>query len=72
MKNGKPKIESGIPIPASKEGELKAMMKKMKVGDSFLHPIGKRTNLPQTAKRAGVKLVTRTVDPEHVRVWRVK
>lgn len=73
MKNGKLKLEKGISIPEyGRRSELMTTMESMKVGDSFLYPLGKRTGLPTMANRAKIKIVTRTVDAEHVRVWRVE
>lgn len=76
MKNGHSsgvKIEKGIPIPQSTRGSVLAeALRKLKPQESFLWPISKRSGLSQSAKYIGIKIITRTVDEEHVRVWRVK
>jgi hypothetical protein len=77
MKNGKDviKIEKGVPLPetrwATKQPLVLAMM-KMKDGDSFLYPISKRPYVSYAARKAGIVVSTRTIDPANIRVWRVK
>ncbi len=74
MNNGTLKIEKGIPIPdvRGKTGKVVAMMKSMKVGESFLFPISKRNSIPSYARQAKVEVTTRAVDDDHIRVWRMK
>lgn len=76
-------IESGVKIPAvGKSGKfvnpIKATMKLLQIGDSFLLPPGRH---PQTAYttarklRRGVRVMVRTVLVEgvkRIRVWRTK
>lgn len=68
------KVESGIPMPSRSTGKypLKVMIK----GDSFFIPADVTTNYLQanlfsSAKRAGIKISTRSVDGG-LRVWRVE
>lgn len=74
MKNGVLKLEKGIPIPDHQvaRSETGKLMRAMKLGESFLFPIGKRAVLSSHAKLAKIKIITRTVDAKHVRVWRTK
>lgn len=72
--NGALKIESGIAMPEG-TGQFSKMLKamrEMKVGESFLLPIGKRNGIFRAAKDAGIKVSSRGVDDEHVRVWRTE
>ena len=65
-------IESGIPIPDKRIGQLKQALKGMKVGDSFILPKARRSSISSNAARYGVKVVTRLVDNGlNVRTWRV-
>ena len=66
-------IDSGIPAPALRPRAtgLTNVMRQLKVGDSFLVPKSSRSNIGQTAMRCGVKVVTRSVDNDMIRVWRV-
>lgn len=67
------KIEKGIPIPGKKEtSKWKALLLKMKPGDSVLLKKSLATTLFTSAKRYGVKVTTRKVTKMKVRVWRVK
>lgn len=63
------KIESGVPVERQLTGFSKKL-KTMKVGQSFLLPKKKRWNLSLYAGRAGVQVMSRTVNKTHVRVWR--
>lgn len=70
-------VDSGIPltkshqIPDSEVGRLRRVMSAMTCGDSFLykgHP-----HSPYCAARGvGIKITTRKVSGEGVRVWRVQ
>jgi len=74
MKNGKIKIESGIPMPKTRHRskELVTMMLSMKVGDSFLYPLAQRSNLGAYGRNLKMKFSSRAVDEEHCRVWRIE
>ena len=68
-------IEKGIEIPAKHErvAGLGKTLKNMEVGDSFLYPLNKRTSVPGMAlKHKPKRFVTRKVDENHIRVWRVE
>jgi hypothetical protein len=69
------KVEKGIPLPDRTWAEKKPLigvLEKMKDGDSFLYPLIKRSELSYCARKAGVVISTRTVDPLTIRVWRIK
>lgn len=61
------KIESGIPIP----GLLLPKVKQMKIGDSFVLPIKRRTYPGCLAVRLGIKFTTRKISKTEIRVWRI-
>lgn len=72
-------IEKKVPIPPRKSGrprESKYPLVKLRIGDSFLVPVGQFTR-PQyvvtmvhaLAKKIGIKVSTRS-GAEGVRVWR--
>lgn len=66
------KIEKGVPIPLRGGGE-KFPLDEMEIGDSFLIPIKTRMRLQYyTKKLSNKKFVTKTVDKENVRCWRVE
>ena len=68
-------IEKGIEIPASREriAGLGKTLKNMKVGESFLYPLNKRTSVLSVAFRNKPrKFITRKVGDNHIRVWRVE
>ena len=68
-------IEKGIEIPSSRErvAGLGKTLKNMKVGESFLYPLNKRTSvLGVVLRHRPRKFVTRKVDENHIRVWRVE
>jgi hypothetical protein len=64
------KIEKGVPLPTVNTG-LTATIRILEIGDSFLIPLSAtaRSNVAVTAKRIGVKVVTRK-DGDNIRVWR--
>jgi len=73
--NGELKLEHGIEIPTHAReitSKVRLLMVKMKVGDSYLYPRARRTSLAQVAKLAKIRIATRSVDDNHVRVWRIK
>jgi hypothetical protein len=67
------KVESGFPVPKKRlsKPDLVNTFQGMAEGQSFLYPRNDRNALSTYAKRAGVKITTRTESEEHVRVWRV-
>lgn len=67
------KIERGIPITrCSIDGELVNLLRKMKPGDSFVIAKTRRGSVTVAARRNDMRVVTRSVDDETVRCWRVQ
>lgn len=68
------KIEHGIPMQKARGSKITEALSQMKVGDSFLYPEDKRTNIAGNAKRLNMKMVSRKTGAGDgmVRVWRVK
>ena len=67
------KIEHGIPIPGGRgQSEFNDLMVKLNVGDSFVAPRNKRSVIVNVAWRLNIKVLTRKVDDENMRVWRVE
>lgn len=67
------KIEHGIPMPlCSADGHVIKALRQMKVGDSFVYPRNHQASISGIGQRAGVKLVTRKLNDDTIRVWRVK
>jgi len=67
------KIEHGIPITkCSASGIYVHELRKMKPGDSFIVDGSKRSNAMLAAARIGISVVSRKVDKNTVRIWRVK
>lgn len=66
------KIESGIPIPDgnSRQRPYPSAMCQMNVGDSFTAPRTLQVQMPAYAKTAKVKIKTRKIDDQTIRVWR--
>lgn len=67
-------IEKGIPVPSPAGGKhgLRAILADMEVGDSFLWPKVKRSGLFSYFRlEFEKKFISRAVDEENVRVWRV-
>jgi hypothetical protein len=70
---GKIKIEKGIPLPRKFDLEgITDAMKTMAIGDSFVVPLGSRTNMKGYAIRLGIKITTRKINEKEVRVWRTQ
>jgi hypothetical protein len=65
-------IEKNIPItPRLKvASELGTAIRSLEVGDSFLIGKKKLSSVSGIAKWAGIKIASRVVDKEQVRVWR--
>ena len=68
-------IEHGIPIPPRKthesESGMSATLRKMGIGDSVVLP---KTKLPTWRKRAkdiGIRLATRTISADSMRIWKL-
>jgi hypothetical protein len=67
------KIDNGVPIPKDRMRGISDVIKRLKVGDSFLFPAVKRSGLYSIGKRFNITLAIRLVDDETmVRVWRIK
>lgn len=65
-------IEDNVPIPSDeKMNEIRASLKVLKIGQSFVCFEGFRHRLHPTAKRIGIKIVTRKVT-RGIRIWRVE
>ena len=64
------KVEKDIPIPIHST----AAMKQLNLGESFVipWPKSKPNTLSIFAKRAKIKIVTRRVDDETIRIWRIE
>lgn len=74
MSDNLPRIEKGIPIDRTqKVGGLTSLMRKMKVGDSFLvdKPKGGGGNFHMLARFADIKIMTRSKPDNKMRVWRI-
>jgi hypothetical protein len=68
------KIEKGIPIPprgTGPKGGVVSLIKALAIGDSFTVSANKRSAITMWQKSAGVRLTSRRVDAETIRVWRV-
>jgi len=68
------KIDTNIPIPPkfpySNQRILRQALKEMKYGDSFIVDYCQKAH--HAAKCAGVKILTRKVNGEGFRVWKIK
>lgn len=64
-------IDTGVPIP----GKIRYPLEQLKVGESFVFPVGKRNSVQarasRYAKESGRKFEVRRMDQENCRVWRV-
>jgi hypothetical protein len=68
--NTPPPIEKEIPIPSrSKWGDVVA---KMEVGDSVLVTMTEASAVRSQARMGGMSVMSRTIEPNRVRVWRTK
>ena len=79
MKTKKPvqelTIEAGIPIPVPRSPRLnvKAVLERMKVGDSFLANVRNRPSIWIVAKRLGFRMQSAATDQNgSLRIWRIK
>ena len=64
------KIEKNIPMP--KKNNTTEVMRGMSVGDSFVIPFGVHRGVYQIAINAGIKIKTKKLSNDEVRVWRIK
>ena len=65
------KVDKGIPFQG-KYGSFMSTIRSMEIGDSFLWPRDKRHGIAnRISTLKGKKFSSRTVDAEHIRVWRV-
>lgn len=66
------KVEPGIAIPGKKRGSgIVSVMREMKIGDSFVYPLHKRSDITPLAQRSGITTTTRKVSDTEIRVWRI-
>ena len=69
-------LEKSVPLPPEQrggaKGKMRSAMMTMKVGDSFLCGKPNWSNAWVMAKQYGYKIVTRQVDANTRRIWRVK
>ena len=68
-------IEKGIPMPTRSRNslEIAEAINKLEIADSFICPAKQRGNISYLfANCATRKFVTRKVDENHIRVWRVE
>lgn len=64
-------IETGIPMPKSTgRTGVAGALRRMNVGDSIVVPATYRTGIYTAARQIGVKVTTRMIDSEQMRVWR--
>ena len=75
------RIEKNVPIQnkVNYNGKWKNVVRKMSKGDSFLIPLKYKKRLEttvvivrQTAKALGYEIISRKVEDNRVRVWRIK
>jgi hypothetical protein len=69
------KIERDIPLPGmprNPRGIYVDTLRQLQVGDSFTLELKLQKNVGCSAKRLGIKIVTRKISPTHTRIWRTK
>lgn len=74
MKNGKPKVESGIPIPEEtrgRKGVIAPLMRSMKKGDSILLHSSVSSARNNATNYIGRGKYTLRADGKGFRVWRI-
>lgn len=65
-------LEKNIPLPNLKTKPFKYPMKDMKIGDSFT-TYGKSGNAVRgCAVNIGIKIITRRISDDKIRVWRIE
>lgn len=68
-------IETGIPIPPKsnnggrKASTIRVTLEALKPGESFMLPKKQGASVRAVASMLGIKIVTRVVDSENVRIW---
>lgn len=68
------KIETGIPIPTRRElvpGGIRKLIDKLNIGESVVVSKLCRGSISNIGSLMQKKFVTRKVDEENIRVWRV-
>ena len=68
-------LEDNVPVAPINRGSTSPYVKalsEMQEGQSFVVPEKKLQTIRANAKKMGVKIITRSVDEENVRVWRDK
>lgn len=63
------KIEPDIPIP-QRGATLMRFMALMKIGDSFMSTDKKRQHAYDIAERLKIRVTTRKINGEGIRIWR--
>lgn len=75
MKTNMFELTSDIPAPSPKGSgvskELTQLLRAMHIGDSFIAP-KKGVNYYLAAKKLGMRVVTRSVNNNTIRVWRIR
>jgi len=66
------KIEKNIPIPKLKG--LTQFLRSLEVGDSVVIPWPKTkpNQMTNFGKRANIKILSRRIDEEFIRIWRIE
>ena len=73
MKDTGIKIEHGVPLTKRyKHGAIADTIRQMKSGDSFLYRSNARSSVLSVSRRLKVRMTTRLVDANTVRVWRLE
>ena len=73
MKNDEPKIEKGVPIPASKRTGRSDLIRQMKIGDSIFFKGAERSNIASQGTHCLGLGGSRTMaEKDGVRIWRIK
>jgi|TARA_R110001632_G_scaffold203491_1_gene326822 hypothetical protein len=72
------KIDKDLPVQTSRISKQESILRKMKVGDSFLIPLGDPyansvgTHMLVLKRRHGLQFKSKTMDCGGKRVWRIK
>ena len=66
------KVEKNIPIPKARHlGAVTEVIRTMEVGDSFVLRGSSYRSIHARFGQKGMKCVTRKIDSQNIRVWRV-
>ena len=65
-------IEKNIPAPGENRTSITQFLRNLEIGDSFICERCHREKLHGLAGKARMKIKTKKVDEENIRVWRVK